>query len=379
MINIKKKIGYISLFIIACIIFIFQNIPLRTALFRSIAKGSIYMISERDTLYVFGYSGVQKWLTTDPDKMVLLTENDEFCHNTFIGHLVARSGVVNGDYLYVACRSYLGGTDTCDDKDYVNGKLLILRKSDLGIVREYKSDIKLIETKIKDDLLVVSGLYGFNIYRIKNPDCLSLLFDYRQKEFTEFQGLEIFEKQDSLYIAFAKFTEGISIWNITCADKPYEAYKIPLQIDKSKKNNQYAVLQCFRVKYKEPYLYATVAPILESFLTPNDFRGILTLNTDSLPNLLTTFSRIPTSDYYKTRIGDPEPSHIDIYGDSIYTNFGEKGVAIFDISNPGIPIYEGVKDIGNNGNMILPLHINNSGVVLTGDYYWSDIYNCKIK
>lgn len=256
---------------------------------------------------------------------------------------------------------------------------MVLRKSDLGIVREYKSDIKLIEAKIKDDLLVVSGLYGFNIYSIKIPDSLSLQFEYRQKDFTEFQGLEIFEKQDSLYIAFAKFTEGVSVWNITCADKPYEAYKIPLQINQVKENEKSAVLQCFRVKYKAPYLYATVAPILESFLKPNDLRGILTLNIDSLPNILTTFSRIPISDYYKTRIGDPEPSHIDIYEDYIYTNFGEKGMAVFDISNPNIPIYKGVKDVGNNGNMILPLHINNCGVVFTGDYYWSNIYSYKIK
>ena len=87
---------------------------------------------------------------------------------------------------------------------------------------------------------------------------------------------------------------------------------------------------------------------------------------------------VPQDDYYTTKIGDPEPSHLDIYGDNLYVNFGEKGVAIFDISEPSSPIYEGVFDAGNSDNMILPLHISHRGFLFTGDYYWESIYQKQL-
>lgn len=357
----------------------YKNVPLRTAIFRSFAKGTNYMISEQDTLYVFGYAGVQKYLVSDPDNPVLLAENDDFCKNCFVGHLVGRSGVVNGDYLYVACRSYLGGPDTASSDGYVSGKMLIMRKADLSIVKEYVSDIKLIECKQKDSLLVVSGLRGFDVYNISNPQELKTIYTYREKEFTEFQGVDFIDKDSLCYVAFCRFAEGVSLWEITDAKSIHPVWNYQFSDTLSTGFSFKGSPQSFKLQYRKPYLYATCAPSRKSFGKKDDKRGLLVFDLTDINNVTSSAVIIPSTDYFKTETGDPEPTHLMIYGDSLYTNFGEKGIAIFDISKPVKPVYRGYKDAGNDGNMILPLHINHKGVVFTGDYYWNDLYNYRIR
>ena len=375
--NILLMLFSVSVFV--CVSYIYTYVPLRTALFRSFAKGTVYMCSEEDTLYVYGYAGVQKYLVSNPNHPILLAANDDFCKNSFIGHLIARSGVVKDDYLYVACRSYLGGKDTCDDGDYFEGKMLILRKRDLKVVKEYKSDIKLIEAKIKDSLLVVSGLYGFDIYDIKKKLEIKRVFKYRQRKFTEFQGVDFIEKDTSLLLAFSRFGEGVSLWDITKPQKAHSIYNFKFSDTLSNGKNIGRGVQSFKLIYNTPYLYATIAPIKETFGKENDVRGVLTFNLSDMGNIKTVFSTIPHEVYYSTLIGDPEPSFISVYEDKLYTNFGEKGVAVFELKEPNKPKFKEVVDINNNGNMILPIHINNRGVIFTGDYYWNDIYSYRIK
>lgn len=366
-------LGGIFVLVASIAFYVYKEIPFRTAIFRSFAKGSSYLISEKDTLYGFGYYGVRKWLA-DSEQVRLLAENDDFMDNCFVGHLVGRSGAINGDYLYVAARSYLGGPDKRNSNNYSNGKLLILRKSDLSIVKEIKSDIKLIELKKHDDFLVVSGLCGFDIYHIAFPDSLEEVFKYRSEKFTEFQGLEIFDKDTSTYVAFARFAEGISIWDIS---SPAKAYPVCNRAIQDKLGNGCVLpegLQVFKVELAYPYLYATLGPMKGYFGTSNDRRGLLVYDLSNIDSIQSTVCLIPSGDFYKTKIGDPEPTHLDIYDNILYANFGEKGVAMFDISKPLEPVYKGIIDAGNAGNMILPIHINHKGILFSGDYYWDDIY-----
>lgn len=378
--NRKLFISHILFLLLIVIgIYIYKNVPLRTAIFRSFAKGTVYMTSEQDTLYVFGYAGVQKYLVSNPNHPILLAKNDDFCKNCFVGHLIARSGVVKDDYLYVACRSYLGGRDTCDGGDYFDGKMLILRKSDLKVVKEYKSDIKLIEAKIKDNLLVVSGLYGFDVYDIKKKVEIKRVFKYRQRKFTEFQGVDFIEKDSALFLAFSRFGEGVSLWDITKPQKAHSIYEFNFSDTLSSGKNIKSGVQSFKLVYNTPYLYATIAPVKETFGKENDVRGVLTFNLSDMDNIKTTFSAIPHETYYSTLIGDPEPSFVTVYEDKLYTNFGEKGVAIFELKDPSKPLFKDVLNVNNNGNVILPMHINAKGVLFTGDYYWNDLFSYIIK
>ena len=370
--------------IILCIPFclvsycIYKNTPIRTAIFRSFVKGNWYLISEKDTLYSFGYYGVKKWLINSSNKLKLLEENKDFCNNTYIGYLIGRSGVINNDYLYLASRSYLGGNDSVSTSGYINGKLLILKKNNLKILKEIPSDIKFTDIKIFKNHLFVSGLKVFDIYEILKPDSLDLIYKYRQNEFTEFQGITFFQKDSCTFIAFARFAEGISIWDITNPPKTHEVKKINIPNMLSCTSGNSNGLQCFDIEYKAPYLYISLAPMIYTFNKKNDKRGVITCDISDFNNIKYYFSPIAKKDWYKKKIGDPEPSYIDIYKNKLYTNFGEKGIAIFDISNPSKPRYEGIIDITNNNNLIQPIHINHRGILFAGDYYWPDIYSKQL-
>mgnify|MGYP000380701894 CR=1 FL=1 len=376
----KKKICLISLpmlFFIGICLYVYKQPPLRNAIFRSIAMGNNFLISENDTLYSFGYYGVRKWLIKK-DGLQFLKENKEFVHNCFIGRLIGRSGIINGNYIYVASRSCLGGMEESDNKNYINGKLLVLRKTDLSIIQEIDSDIKLIEIKKIQNNIVVSGLNGFNIYNTSRPDSLFEVYKYRTKNFSEFQGVELFNIDSCKYIAFARFGEGISIWNMSDPKHTYAVKNIAIQDTLTNGTVLPKGLQCFRIKLKYPYLYVTLAPSSSFFEKQEDIRGILVYDLSDMDNIKSAISLIPKKDYYKTKIGDPEPTHLDIYKNRLYANFGEKGVAVFNITQPFNPIYENIVDANNEGAMILPLHINYKGILFTGDYYWSDIYFKKL-
>lgn len=381
----RKKIRYIFTYILLLLIitgiggsYIYINIPLRTAIFRSLIKGNWYLTSEKDTLYSFGYYGVKKWLVQKNNNLKKLAQNDSFCHNTYIGYLIGRSGAIHDQYLYVTSRSYLGGNDTINNKNYINGKLLVLRKNDLKIIKTYKSDIKLIEAKICNNLLVVSGLKGFDIYDISIAQSPQIMYKYRQNNYTEFQGFTFIQKDSCLYIAFTKFGEGLSLWKITQTNKIFHLADVAIQDTLIDGSILPKGLQCFNIISNYPFLYSTIAPSSNIFNTKNDKRGIMVYDISDINHIKQSAIFIPRKDWYKKKTGDPEPSYIDIYKNKLYTNFGEKGIAIFDISNPSKPRYEGIIDITNNNNLIQPIHINHRGILFAGDYYWPDIYSKQL-
>ena len=53
-----------------------------------------------------------------------------------------------------------------DNVSYINGQLIVLRKSDLKVVNTFYSDIKFTGTAIHGNTLFVNGLTGYNIYDI---------------------------------------------------------------------------------------------------------------------------------------------------------------------------------------------------------------------
>lgn len=376
----KKYIIILSILLCVCSCFcyyVYNNISLRTAIFRSIVKGNWYIISEKDTLYNFGYFGVKKWLVDDKNNMHLLAENDDFCHNSSIGFLIGRSGVINGNYIYVVLRSYLGGSERSDSQNYVDGKLLVLKKDNLKVINEYPEDIKLIEAKICGNNLIVSGLQGFNIYDISKPEELKIVYKYRQKKFTEFQSFDVIEHNSKNYIVFARFAEGISVWDITNPTQTKEVMTIPIQQVTCNGEFLPKGLQCFSVMYKKPYVYATLAPMEMFFNTKNDRRGIITYDFSNIDSVKQTAVLVPKCKWYNKKVGDPQPSYMDIYKNKLYVNFGEKGIAVFDISNPNTPHYDCIMSICD-GNLIQPIHINDRGILFAGDYYWSNVYTKKI-
>lgn len=363
MMHLKKRYFIVSLISIFIVSFgyIYKNIPLRTAIYRSFYKQSTYIISEGDTIYSFGYFGVRKQVLENNGNLRLLAENDSFCHNCFVGHLIGRSGVIKGDYLYVATRSYLGGRWKSNSKGYQKGMLLIMCKSNLRILKRIEVDYSMIEAKIYKNVLVVSGLQGFDIYDIGIPLSPQLTHSFRTNKLWEFQGCEFINADTALYVAFARWSDGLSIYNITNPSKVCPVANLAIQDTLLPQG-----LQTFCLKYIPPYLYSSLAPVPATIGTEKDRRGIIVYDLSDINNITREVVLIPRTDWYQSKIGDPQPSHIGLYEENMYKNFGEKGVAVFDVKDAVVK-YKGIIKIPEV-NKILPLHITEKGILLVGDY-----------
>lgn len=347
------------------------NPYLRTDIFRAFAKGNWYITSEKDTLFTMGYYGVRKYLASNPKNLKMLAKNEEFCSDRMIG----RGGCVYGDFLYVTIRSFLPGSV---EQDEINGKLLILKKSDLSIVREMIFDIKPVEAKIYENLLVVSGLKGFNIYDLSNPKRPQNVFSYRHPVYREYQGFDFFLREGKLYTAFALFGDGLEIWDIT---QPQTAKVVSIIPMKNMKPNEKDLSGCqsmdLIVNY--PYVYATLGPSSEIFKTEKDIRGMLVYDVSNLDSIKKKVVLIPKSNWYNKQTGDRQPTYLTLYQDSLFLNFAEKGFAIFDISNAANPLYKGNLDISGKNVLIQPVYATESGKLFAGSYYWPTIYGLDIK
>lgn len=369
----------VAMAIIAGGIGIYTNVPLRTALFRSVIKGNFYITSEADTLYAFGWYGVRKFLVAEDGSLELLAENDDFCKRRFVGHLIGRSGEQSGDYLYVATRSYLGGGNELKSDDYEKGSFIVMRKGDLSVVSEETSDIKLTTARKHGNLLVVSGLKGYDIYDISRPESPKRIYKYRHDKYTEFQGLDFFDADSRTYVAFARFGEGISIHDITHPSDAKLIKTISLRDTLEGGKVLPSGLHCFSVVACYPYLYATIAPISGTFGKENDTRGIMAVDLSNLDSLRITATIIPRELDYEKQIGDPSPSFLCVRGHHLFTNYGEKGLAMFDLSDPADPRFDGLIEGCTENDVIYPIYLDAEGRLFMGAYHWPDIYCLDLK
>lgn len=377
----KRKVIFICMIAILCVsgcLYVYRNVPLRTAIYRSFAKQTVYLLCENDTIYSFGYFGVRKSLINrENGEIKLLIENDDFCHNCFVGRLIGRSGVINGDYLYVAARSYLGGRYISTNKNYVKGKFLIMRKRDLHVIKEVPVDYSMIEAKIHGDNLVISGLQGFNVYNILDSSDPQLVYSYRTEEAHEYQGCDFLETDSCLYLAFARFDCGLSIYDITNPQKLKLVKDISIQDTLANGTVLPKGLHAFRLVVKEPYIVTTLAPKKEYFGTEADVRGLWICDVSNLNQIKKYVVEIPHDEYYSTVVGDPQPSHIALYNNQIYVNFCERGLAIFSMSDEPSNIEFVRTENFANGKMILPLTIDEKGWLFGGSFNNEKIYTYK--
>lgn len=345
---------------------VFNDVYLRTAILRTFAKGSWYVTTDNDTIYTMGYYGIRKSVRNGTD-FKTLSEQDSFCENT----LIARSAVIRGDVIYVLCRSYLPGITTLDEDDYNNGALVVLEKGDLAVKEIIKSDIKYVEGDFEDDKLVISGLQGFDIYDISNAVSPKLVYSYRYPKRKEFQGMDVYTNDDSCYVAMATYGSGFEIWNITNVDSTYLVRSIPMTDITDGKGNNCKGNMIFDLVVDYPYIYTTIAPLNGSFGEPNERRGA------SIYNIVSNTAKaveIPKEEWYSVKIGDKEPTFIEKYNNYIVTNFADKGVALFKTDNNGNLVFLNTQDVGNNESHVQPIHVTPEGDVISGNYWWDDIY-----
>ena len=344
----------------------------RTQIFRSFCQGNWYILQDSDKLYTMGYYGVRKYQIESDSTIRVISESNEFCKNTIAG----RGGTVYGNYLYVSARSFLAGQSERKDSKWKNGVLLVYDKTTLTLLKSINSDIKLVEAKVfHKTKLLVSGLGGFDIYDIKNPKDPLKIYSYRGQERYEYQGFDFYKKDGNTYVVFANWTSGISIWNVSDVSKPQKIRQVPIQTRTIDGKYPFTGNQTFHIIVKYPVVYATLGPSSAVYKTNKEIRGMLVLDISKINDIKAKIVKVPVKDWWKNNTGgDFQPTYIGMYKNRIFVNFGEKGVASFNINDPLNPKYTGIVKATDNNNLIVPIFVSNKGVLYSGSHYFPTIY-----
>mgnify|MGYP000007198996 FL=1 len=369
----NKKIwlySLISAFLVICTlgVYIYNNVPLRTRIYRTICKGNWNLAADGDTIFATGYCGIRKYLI-EHGTSKLVAENESFLRHGIVGH----GSAVCKDRVFVACRSFLPGPDK-NDKASHEGELVILNKNNLDVVSEFALPSKMNDVVISDSIMLLSGINRFYLFNISQTDFPQKLYEHISDEYTEYQGSVIWKYEKKRYAAFTLFTKGIDIWDITNYKKPKFVKNIKLS-DICAGNVH---VQTLDIKEDYPYLYATLAPMPQVYFKKEDVRGVIQLNVTDIHSIKSKVYYIPKNDFWKPMPGDAHPKSIDIYKRNIYLSAATSGAVIFKITDNGLLEYKGLREISNSHDQIFPICTTESGWLVSGDWNWNMIHINKI-
>lgn len=368
---VKKKFYIVITVSLLCFVgmyYVYNNIPLRTQIYRSTCKGNWNLLADGDTVYATGYCGIRKYVVGN-EEVRLLAENETFLRHRIVGHGCA----IQGDYLFLACRSYLAGPYQNDKADY-EGELIVLDKSQLKVVSEFALPSKMNDAELCDSLLVLSGINRFYLFDVSQPTFPRKLHEHVSADYKEYQGCAVWKDAGRRYVAFTLFTQGIDIWDITDAMSPRFIRNIALS--EVCKGNKY--IQTLVVKHHGHYLYATLAPMSQKYFKKEDVRGVVQVNVANMDSISFKAFYIPREDYWKSMPGDAHPKSLSVYEDKVYVSAATSGAAVFEMTDGGLK-YIGLKEISSDWDQIYPIVVTKNGSLVSGDWNWNKIYVTKLK
>ena len=257
---------------------------------------------------------------------------------------------------------YFNETDI-DEVSYVNGKVFILDKANLNILNKINLDYRATGLAIDNNIMVVSGLCNIKFYDVSNPTKPRHLYTYQPSFSRDMQGVTTYRHDGRTYAFVCCYSTGFMIWDITnkndirmLCDEDFSDVLINGISIKTK-------LNCFSCVINYPYVYLTISPTPSYVSTYKNMSGILTLDISDLSKILKDFSFIPSIDLTDNTSGDPCPTRIGQYGNTLFLNNRDKGVAVFDLlSNK--PIYRETYKVGHSIN---PITITPDGRMFVGD------------
>ena len=267
------------------------------------------------------------------------------------------SGIAKFDAIAVGMRTgdpncsiqiddYYCHSSEIDNVSYVNGSLEVLDRS-LNTIQKLKSDIKFVNCKSLDNIMVVSGIGGFNVYDISVVEDPILLSSYRESFHNEYQGFDLYKIDNKTYVCFANYTTGISIWDITDPTQPALKKRFShngLNIDGFTISN--TEMYTFDLLVDYPYVYSTFAVDGPSTATANDCRGIIVYNISNLNNIETKLFPMDSKDWFTQNTDDFQPTVIKKSGGTLYINAAENGIANYTILDNGSLRYNGLINQG---------------------------------
>lgn len=250
-----------------------------------------------------------------------------------------------------------------DKVSYVNGKVHILNKSDLSIINTINLDYRVTGLAIENQIMVVSGLYNIKFYDISTPSKPKLLYTYQPPFDRDMQGITTYHYGGRSYALVCCYYTGFMIWDIT------DKNNIHIACDEDFSDIMYKgltikkKLNCFSSVIQYPYAYLTISPIPAYATSYKEAAGLLKLNISDLSNISKELFFIPTTDITNNTSGDPSPTRIAKYGNTLFLNNRDNGIAIFDLVNDK-PTYRENFKVGNSIN---PITIAPDGRLFTGD------------
>lgn len=255
-----------------------------------------------------------------------------------------------------------------DEVSYVNGKFVVLNKSDLKVVSQYNLDLKGTDIYVVNDHIILNCLKGFNIYDISEPEKPILKFTHRDADYTEYQGADFYTLNGRLYMVVSNYNRGISIWDMSDFSNPVCLIRKTFEGLVAEDGTQlYGTGYGFDLKVDYPYVYATWANNTQYMNTPFWHIGLLTYNISNLSNITMKLTEIPISDRYSiTTDGDKRPTRIAKYEDRVILNNSNKGIALFNVKNSESPYYEGIFET-NDKSSINPVFVTTDGKIFVGD------------
>lgn len=353
---------------------------------RSFLQGSWYLEAHRDTLYAIGVYGIKQYQIEEEGRLKLLNENRKACEEG----LTCRGCAVGTDYLYVTVRRRSPGTAGFGDANTTLGEILVVDKDDLNVINRIRtSQRKQIECQLVDNRLIVEGINGFEIYDLTDSARPVCIFS-TDGQGIEFQGGCTFHHDDLVYACFPHWEFGLSIWDVSASDSIHRIAVLPRDSIMLTDGTRLAhTTQQFHAIADYPFIFTTLGPAnSHAGLQPGTRnKGILVYDVSRLDSIRVTAAYVPEADWYTRPTGDMQPTYLAKYGNKIYTNFSNRGVALFDVSNPMEPRHEGTCAINFRQNplslvtdcKVQPICVTPDGWLFAGDYNTPHIYPLKLE
>lgn len=255
-----------------------------------------------------------------------------------------------------------------DKVSYVNGKLIVVNKSNLDVLTEYNLDLKGTDIYVYKNHLILNCLRGFNIYDISDPVKPILKFTHRDYDYTEYQGADFFNVGGRDYMAVSNYTRGLSIWDITDMASPSCVAKKSFEGLTAEDGT---LLQgtgySFDVKVDYPYVYSTWANNTPYMNTGFWHIGLLTYDISNFSDITMKLTEIPLSDRYSiTTDGDKRPTRIAKFGKRLIVNNSNRGICIFNANDASSIYYEGKFETNENASTN-PVYVTEDGKIFVGD------------
>lgn len=269
---------------------------------------------------------------------------------------LADANIFFDDFRYSSC--------DVDAVSYDKGRITVVDKKSMSIKKIINLDYPVTGMASYMDRLVVAGLDGVNVYNLADSDNPELVFSYRPFVFKDIQNTKIYECNGHVYAFICEYTSGVLILDITDLDNVFIAKED--EWDDWKYKNYKKGIYCYDVVVDYPYAYATIAP--HPFYSDKipEACGLVSMDISNLNNITKELYLISPADITSNKNGDVTPTRIARYGNTLYLNNRDKGLAVYDILGHGVVEYKGLVEF-NNETSINCIQITDDGLIFMGD------------